>query len=348
MGRKPYKHQNLPPRLRARIRGGKTWYYYDAGGKPRKEIPLGNDYALAVKQWAQLEIDAKPRHPQIITFRYVAERYIREILPTKAPATRKLNLREIEALYKFFDAPPAPIEQIKPIHIRQYLDWRGAQAKIRANREKALFSHIFNKAREWGYTDAPNPCQGIKGFREQGRDVYIEDDAFQAVWQAADWPLRDALDLAYLTGQREADLLKMSETDIRGNILEVCQGKTGKKLRIEITGQLSALLDRIKSHKQAFTIRPLNLLIVGDGRAMNYHTLRGRFDKAREAAAKANPLLANAIRRFRFMDLRAKAATDKSETTTIHAAQRQLGHSTIVMTEHYVRDRKGDKVTPTK
>ena len=53
--------------------------------------------------------------------------------------------------------------------IREYLDIRGQTAKVRANREKALFSHIYNKVREWGYTALQNPCQGVKGFRETGR-----------------------------------------------------------------------------------------------------------------------------------------------------------------------------------
>jgi len=43
-----------------------------------------------------------------------------------------------------------------------------------------------------------------------------------------------------------------------------------------------------------------------------------------------------------------KAGTDKAESQDIHAAQKQLGHKTIVMTEHYVRERLGDKVDPTK
>ena len=39
---------------------------------------------------------------------------------------------------------------IKPYDVREYLDKRGQAAKTRANREKALLSHVFNKAREWG------------------------------------------------------------------------------------------------------------------------------------------------------------------------------------------------------
>ena len=87
VGRRPTKHLNLPSRLRARtLPSGRTYYYYDTGEKPRREIPLGSDYALAVKKWAELEIDARPRHAEIVTFRYVAERYQREVLPTKATA----------------------------------------------------------------------------------------------------------------------------------------------------------------------------------------------------------------------------------------------------------------------
>lgn len=57
----------------------------------------------------------------------------------------------------------------------------------------------------------------------------------------------------------------------------------------------------------------------------------------------------NDIEAFQFRDLRAKAATDKAESTgDIRQAQKQLGHTTIAMTEHYTRDRRGDTVKPTR
>ncbi|WP_196489383.1 hypothetical protein [Burkholderia territorii] len=62
--------------------------------------------------------------------------------------------------------------------------------------------------------------------------MYVEDDLFQKVWNAADQPLRDAMDLAYLTGQRPADTLKFDERDIKDGELWVEQGKRGKRLRI--------------------------------------------------------------------------------------------------------------------
>lgn len=341
MGRVPTVNKNLPKGIRARKRGAKVWYYYDTGGKPRKEIPLGSDYAMAIKKWVELEINATPRHAAIITFRYVAERYTKEVIPTKAANTQRDNHRELIWLYKFFDNPPAPLEKIEPINIRQYLDWRG---KIRANREKALFSHIWNKAREWGYTSLQNPCAGINGFKETGRkDIYIEDSVFKAVYNKASQPLRDAMDLTYLTGQRPSDVLKMTEHDIcDDNTLSVTQNKTKAKLRISIEGELATLIKRIQTRKSAHKVRSFSLIVDNNGQRLTAHALRGHFDRAREAAGISKET-------FQFRDLRAKAGTDKAELSgDIRQAQKQLGHSTVTMTEHYVRDRKGSKVTPTK
>jgi integrase len=85
-----------------------------------------------------------------------------------------------------------------------------------------------------GYTNAPNHCTGIRGHREAGRDRYVTDAEYQAVWDVADVDLRDAMDLALLTAQRPADVLKMNRDDIADGALLVTQNKTGKKLRIAI------------------------------------------------------------------------------------------------------------------
>lgn len=336
------KKLNLPPRLRARRRHktSKTFYYYDARSNGKGEIPLGSDYALALKKWAELEIDAQPKHQDIITFRYAAERYLREVVPTKAPATQHDNLRELKQLYKFFDNPPAPLDQIKPIHIRQYLDWR--ESKTRANREKALFSHIWNKAREWGYTDLTNPCQGIKGHTETGRkEIYIENNVYDAVYQQASQPLRDAMDMAYLTGQRPGDILKMSETDINDGMLQIRQAKTGKKLRISIECELDVLITRILQRKQQYPIRSLYLIIDDTGQPFSSSMLRSHFDRARAAAGIPKS-------QFQFRDIRAKAGTDTAESTgDIYRAQQQLGHANVTMTHQYIRNRRGDKIKPT-
>lgn len=349
MGRHPHKNLNLPTRMRSRRqRSGKVYYYYDTGLTPRKEIPLGSDYTAAVRKWSDLHLISVGTSIRHLTFKEVSDRYVFEEIPKKAVRTQKDYIIELTWLLKFFNAPPVPLDEITPQHIQQYLDWRGKSSPVRANREKALFSHIWNKARSWGLTNLANPCTGIKGHKEKGRDIYIEDAIFDAVWQAADEPLRDALDLAYLTGQRPADTLAMSMTDIVDGAIAIQQEKTGKKLRIEIKGELETLLARITERKRGYSVHTLAIICTERGQAMSRDTLRSRFDKARTRAAKANPALKAEIEAFQFRDLRAKAGTDKAESGGMRAAQMQLGHSTMKMSEHYVRNRRGDKTSPTK
>lgn len=101
-------------------------------------------------------------------------------------------------------------------------------------------------------------------------------------------------------------------------------------------------------------VRSLYLLCDESGQALSQDKMRSRFDKAREAAAakaesEGNRDVAARLRAIQFRDLRAKAGTDKAEESgDIREAQKQLGHTTVGMTEHYTRHRKGDRVTPTK
>ena len=75
---------------------------------------------------------------------------------------------------------------------------------------------------------------------------------------------------------------------------------------------------------------------------MTASMLRSRFDKARQEAGIQKSA-------FQLRDLRAKAGTDKAEDSgDILQARDQLGHTTVTMTEAYIRDRKGKKVMPTK
>lgn len=339
MGRKPTKNLHLPPRMRLKKTSrDKTYYYYDMGGKPRRWKALGGDFVEALRVYADLEQGNRTGR-SLVTFRHVAERYLIDVLPSKATETRRTNLLQLEKLYSFFDSPPAPLDEIKPIHIRKYLDWRKA-SPVAANREIALFSHIFNKAREWGATDRPNPCAGVRKHRETGRDVYVGDALYKAVWEKADLPLREAMDLAYLTGQRPADVLKMDERDFRDGVISVRQNKTGARLRIEVVGELAVLVEQLAARKAEHNPRSTKLIVDEVGRPLGQAGLRFRFDRARDAAGipKAE---------FQFRDLRAKAGTDKELSADLREAQALLGHGSAAMTEHYVRKR-GTRATPTR
>lgn len=323
MGRRRQSNYDDPPRFHKK---GKVWYHV-SGTLPRLWTKLSSDRAEALRLWAQREGVREDDFTKL--FSIVARRYVREIFPSKSVQTRKDNDKELANLLKVFSL--MPIDAIAPMHVREYMDIRGQAAKVRANREKALLSHIFNKAREWGYTALQNPCQGVKGFKEVGRSRYITDAEFAQVKAQAHFTVIDAMDLALLTGQRPADVLKLKRTDIRDGALWIVQNKTGARLGVEVTGELAAVIARINGRPR----RAISVFLIQDenGQPLTQLALRSRFDKAR-TLAKVD---------FQFRDIRAKAATD---TGDLAHSQSLLGHKNREMTEHYVKSRIGERVRP--
>ncbi|MDR0233378.1 MAG: tyrosine-type recombinase/integrase, partial [Zoogloeaceae bacterium] len=328
MGRKPTVNLNLPAGMRVKHGAkGRAWYYLDTGvgadGK-RRWLPLGSDYPDALRRYAdKVATVSAPALtvPEMLTAWQLAT------LHEHALRTQRDIEKSIKRLLEFFGSPPAPVDAIEPHHIRQYLDWRTG--KIQANREIAWFSAAWNWARGAGKTRLPNPAQGVKRNKERGRDIYIEDEELAAIMAYADTPLREAMELAYLTGQRPCDLREIMETDIRGDVLHLQQDKTNAKVRIEIVGDLSELIERIHARKRGISgVVSTSLLVKENGQPLRRDAMRYRYDKARKAAATAYPNLAARIRKIQFRDLRAKAASD---VENLRRAQKLLGHKTQAM-----------------
>lgn len=344
------EHRHLPPRMYQRSRkrkNGKVWtsyYYRDATGR---DIPLGKDLDLARMKWAELEATEKPADLKIM--KAIFDRYVRDIIPKKAPRTQKDNLAELKHLRAGFDK--APIDGITPSMIAQYRDTRTA--KVRANREIATLSHVFNMAREWGLTVKENPCQGVRKNKETPRDYYANDTVWAAVYDKAAPELREAMDLAYLTGQRPADVLLMRKDDVEAPYLLVQQTKTSQKLRIVMQGDdgtlntLGALIQLITERNSHHTSQ--YMLISKHGKRMSAPMLRRRWDEAREKArlaaeADGDALLATRIGAFQFRDIRPKAA---SEIKNLEDASLLLGHTKSEITKKVYR-RVGTTAKPSK
>lgn len=355
MRQKKAANRDLPPRMIRRTRkrqNGSTWvgYYYngrDAEGN-RIEIPLGGDLDEAKIEWARLDRKAIPKPSHLMDRLF--DDYESKVMPKLTPGTQDDYRKGLRQLRKVFEG--APIDAMTPQVIAQYRDARTA--KVRANREIALLSTMFTFGREWGLTDKANPCFGLRRNKETPRDFYAGKVVWDAVYAQAPSELKDAMDLAYLTGQRPADVLKASATDINSGFLMVGQGKTQKRLRIRLhdgvtASNLSAFLDALLDRKAMAGIKNTNLITNQAGLRMSYAMLRNRWDEARDkaatkAATEGDTELSAAIRLFQFRDIRPKAA---SEIDDIGHASRLLGHSTQEMTKKVYR-RVGEVVRPTK
>lgn len=209
-------------------------------------------------------------------------------------------------------------------------------------------------AREWGITEKENPATGVRKHKERPRDFYAGPAIWNAVYQKATPKLRDAMDLAYLTGQRLSDILLMKESECEGGFLHVTQGKTNKKLRIQLqsnhgNNELGNLIEKLLEKRRATATRNPYLVNTENGRRVSNSMLRLRFDEARRLAAtqallEEDEMLAVQIRKFQFRDIRPKAA---SEISDLGHASRLLGHTDKRITETVYR-RVGEVVPPTR
>lgn len=324
MGRKPSVNHHLPPQMRARRRGDTTYYYYDTGERPRREIPLGKEYVLAVQKWSELH--AAPA-PVQITVGYAISQYLASDDFARISSGTQADYRyALDQLIEHF--ADAPMDEVRPPHLQLYIDKRGKVSMHRALREVAVLGMVYRyaMARDW---TRENPVAAVRRKRLPGRKhVQITDAMLQAVYEKADEPLREAIDLAYFVSQRPADVLKIAETDIKDGYLAITQNKTGKVVKIPVIAGLAELLERIQQRKKKHPVRVLYLLTNEKGRPMTKSMLRARFEKARAEAGIAG-------KDFQFRDLRRKGGTDLREQVGKEAAQELLGHSTEQMTEHY-------------
>ena len=347
------KHLDLPQHMVVRIRKNKRgdekrYYFYelprDENGK-RKTIALGSDLAKAKMKWAELE--GQEHHPVITenTLQAIFAKYIVWAENKKESGLSDRTIKDRNTYWRFLGPVygQMDIDAIRPAHIIPYYHRRSSKAS--AKKEIKFLSVLCNWAIARGYMTAVNPVTGLTRQMkvDERRKIYVSDEEFALVYKHSKDVLRDALDIAYLTGQRPADVKKLRWDDVKNGHLEITQNKTGEKLRIEITGELANVLDRIKKRgvvSMLILADPAGHMLNNDG-YFRYH-----FNKARDAAQQEAEERGIPFQRFQFRDLRAKAATDIRDISGIVNASDLLGHTNTKTTEIYIRQQKGKTVRP--
>lgn len=198
--------------------------------------------------------------------------------------TYKIYLRE---LHKLRELPAASITK------RGLLEIRDAVASVRGNGAGTGFARataaIFSwaVAREW----VPhNPLAGVKNLPGGTLAAWTEAEARLAMRELPE-PLRRAVGLAYHTGQRRGDLVRLPWSAYNGTTIRLRQQKTGVSLVIPVSPELRAELDAWQRDAQATVILtatrgrawtaqglshslPSALAEIGIARRINVHGLR--------------------------------------------------------------------------
>lgn len=327
MGRRRKIRKELPERVY--FKHG-AYYFVTPEGK---WVRLDSDFRKAVARWA--EIVEKPS--SLRSMGDVIDRYMLEVAPLKAPKTYKDNLKQVTLLREVFGHMiPA---KIRTVDIYGYLDSRGTVAPVAANREIALLSHMFTKAIRWGVVEK-NPCEGVERNKENKRDRLITDAELKIIRNNAPPLIKCMVDMAYVTGQRMGDLLRIKISDITAEGLNIKQGKTGKKLCIALTTDLEKVISDAKALRRR--INSFYLFCNRSGQKYTedgFSTLWQRFKKKMKKEGIE-------LQDLQFRDLRAKAITTLKKQGM--DPQVFAGHESADTTKRYIRDKETTVVEPLK
>lgn len=316
MGRKRKHRRDLPQRMREKHG---AYYFVNRAGKWHH---LGREYHAAISKFAELNNERSP----LTTIGKVMDRYQADVIPKKAPRTQRDNLRELELLRSVFGHMRP--DEITPVDIYGYMDRRPP---VRANREVALLSHVYQHAVRWGAAEA-NPCKKVSRNTEKPAGNYVEPAAYAAVYAVMPATMQCAMDLALLTGLRQGDILDLKRTDCREDGILVQTSKTGRRILFEWNDELRDVVERCK--KLPSEIATVWLIHNRKGQPYTGSGFRAIWQRTIRNAVERGEIQA----RFAFKDLRTTAASDSQDDNL-------LGHDDRkTLYRHYKR--KPLKVTP--
>jgi integrase len=307
------------------IKGG--CYYYVTSTKPRKWIRLCKELPKARILWAQIENGESSNTSMFNTLLdgYLVSKPFLKLAKNTRQQYENLAIK-IREVFK-----GATIGVITPAHIAMWMD--NHCSEIQANTGKAIISNVFIAAIRLGLVDR-NPCKEIAYHQIEGRDVLITDTQYMAIWNRAEPHVQIAMDIAYLTGTRIQDILDIKLQDISADGLFIAQGKTKKRILFVSSPALNEVIARAKALPRP--VRGMHLLCNCRGRPYPYETFNDHWLDAVRSVGLDGVV--------HFHDIRAKAATDAKEMGLDY--QSLLGHSTLAMSDKYIRSRSIAKVAP--
>jgi integrase len=254
----------------------------------------------------------------VCTIGSILDRYQAQCVPSLSPRTQRDYIRHIGHLKERFGQLDATT--LKPKDFGPFLQERaGKRGQTQRSKQLAVLSAAFTHAVSFWYLLDHNVLRDVKRPKRPPRDRLIEQHEFEAVRLSAPLRVQLMMDLALRLGQRQGDLLSLKWADIKDGFVHLQQGKTGKRLAIEITPDLKRIFGKcwmLKNRGEYVITRSCGGRYTSEGfralwqRTINSYCRRGGV-------------------RFTFHDIRALCATKCSSP---EEAMKLLGHTNISMT----------------
>lgn len=298
-----------------------TTYYTITPGNMR--LNLGHDLREAKRKL--LELEGERSIPGTIADHLddlLKDREKRVASGKLAPSTLASNRLEADQLKKAFGKMQP--EALRPSHVWSYLHkFRGQESPVRANREAALLSALFNRLMGAGVVDR-NPCMGVERNEEEPRERLVTDSELRGfvkfAWRRSDAGKRAALAaaIAYLTGKAQAQILKLHRNQIDNEGIAFGKRKRGAATFVTWTPRLRRLI--AAALDMPCDITPLFVIHNQSGSPYTSSGFKSIWQRLMAEWAESGN------ERFTFHDLRAKASTDAIEQG--RKASELTGHRT--------------------
>lgn len=357
--RKP-ENRGLPARWQ--FTHGAYYFFVPAGLEAqwdgKRRFRLGATLPEAYRTWAS-RVD---RPEAIRTIADALDRYLQEVVPSKAQTTQTGNALAVRQLRAVFGG--MPLTAIRPRHVYQYVDKRSQKrtteagrttgGRTVAHREVEVLSHAFTKAVEWGLLDR-HPFKGeVRLTGEKSRDRYVEDWEVVACLSLDSRRKRGSvlaiqayMRIKLMTGLARGDLLRLTVADLRDDGIHVQRHKTanttGRRTIYSWTPELRQAVEDAKAARPVLS--PFlfcnragrGYVDEATGEAHGWDSMWQRFmDRVlRETEVS---------QRFTEHDLRAKCASDAD---SLERARALLQHATSATTQRHYR-RRPERVEPLK
>ncbi|WP_215750693.1 MULTISPECIES: tyrosine recombinase XerC [unclassified Gluconobacter] len=305
-------------------RYGKYRLYFRRAGHQAIRLPDQNDTKFfQAYQEALQATETIKRPPAPKTLAYLIDLWICSARFKALGENTQVNYRRLLLAMQKASYADDYVEHFQVTHLRRFVA-EFSDRPAAANHRIKLFRMLFDHAVDEGWRP-DNPAVTLKRYKEKadGAESWSDEQIrqYEAYWKSGSVQRR-ALALLLYTGQRRSDVVRMGHAQVRGDIIEVTQQKTGTSLMIPIHPNL--MTELVKGPSEGTFLQRQN------GEAFTANGFYMRFKAWRDEAGLPDGLSPHGLRK-------AAARRLAEAGCTTHQIASITGHASLSEVQRYTR-----------